>query len=190
MMPVANQITDGQMQVQTALAPVTEFSDGQPQAPTITLASAPSVPTGSNVSYTPSLAPTVAAVPSQTMTNPSATPSAILSMAPLNSSTGLEMIACNNGFSITLVGSQLYDQAGRTGYIASNFQLQFDNPPQLDAIYTSGFSVCSNGSLALGGSNVFYQCLSGNFYNLYDRSWAAQCSPITLNAMKQVQCGT
>jgi hypothetical protein len=56
---------------------------------------------------------------------------------------------------------------------------------QAGAIYTSGFSLCGNGSLALGGSAVFYQCLSGDFYNLYDRHWAAQCSPIYIEAIGQ-----
>lgn len=57
-------------------------------------------------------------------------------------------------------------------YIAANYQFQFDAPPQAGAIYTTGFSLCANGSLALGGSAIFYQCLSGSFYNLYDRDWA------------------
>jgi len=77
----------------------------------------------------------------------------------------------------------LTDQAGRTGYIASNRQFQFDNPPQAGAIYTSGFSVCSNNSLALGGSAIFYQCYTSGFYNLYDQSWAPQCSPVYIIAM-------
>jgi hypothetical protein len=88
---------------------------------------------------------------------------------------------------LTLAGGQLKDAVGRTGYIAANFQFQFDAPPQTGAIYTGGFSVGSNGSLALGGSAVFYQCLSGSFYNLYDRSWAAQCSPILIVI---VPCGS
>lgn len=78
----------------------------------------------------------------------------------------------------TLVGGVLVDQANRTAYIASNYQFQFDAPPQAGAIYTGGFSLCSNGSLALGGSTVFYQCLSGSFYNLYDRNWAEHCVPV------------
>jgi hypothetical protein len=81
---------------------------------------------------------------------------------------------------LTLSGGQLKDSVGRTGYIAANYQFQFDNPPQTGAIYTGGFSVGSNGSLALGGSAVFYECLSGTFYNLYDRNWAAQCQPILI----------
>ncbi|KAK3950492.1 hypothetical protein QBC32DRAFT_264446 [Pseudoneurospora amorphoporcata] len=76
-----------------------------------------------------------------------------------------------------LVDGVLTDAHGRTGYIASNFQFQFDGPPQAGAIYTAGFSVCNNGSLAFGGSTVFYQCRSGDFQNLYDRWWAEQCSP-------------
>ncbi|KAF2177191.1 hypothetical protein K469DRAFT_604189 [Zopfia rhizophila CBS 207.26] len=84
---------------------------------------------------------------------------------------------------LTLAGGKLKDQAGRTGYIASNYQFQFDEPPQTGAIYTSGWSLCGNNSLALGGSAIFYQCWSGSFYNLYDRHWAGQCSPIYLVAM-------
>lgn len=79
-----------------------------------------------------------------------------------------------------LAGGVLTDAKSRTGYIAANYQFQFDDPPQAGAIYTAGFSACSNGSLALGGSAVFYECDSGSFYNLYDRDWAAQCSPVEL----------
>lgn len=75
------------------------------------------------------------------------------------------------------------DALNRTGYIASNYQFQFDRPPQSGALYTAGFSHCSNGSLALGGSAVFYQCRSGSFYNLYDRWWAEQCSPVEILVM-------
>lgn len=80
----------------------------------------------------------------------------------------------------SLADSVLIDAQERTGYIASNFQFQFDGPPQAGAIYTAGFSSCGNGSLALGGSAVWYQCESGDFYNLYDRNWAPQCSPVEI----------
>lgn len=83
---------------------------------------------------------------------------------------------------MTLKDGILKDAKDRTGYIASNYQFQFDAPPQANAIYTAGFSACNNGSLALGGSTVFYRCLSGEFYNLYDRHWAAQCEPIEMVA--------
>ncbi|PSS28295.1 hypothetical protein M430DRAFT_165380 [Amorphotheca resinae ATCC 22711] len=88
---------------------------------------------------------------------------------------------------ITLGNGQLHDAQGRTGYIASNYQFQFDGPPQAGAIYTGGYSVCSNGSLALGGSAIFYECLSGSFYNLYDRHWADQCEPILIDILP---CGS
>lgn len=80
----------------------------------------------------------------------------------------------------SLSDSVLTDAQNRTGYIASNYQFQFDEPPQAGAIYTAGFSSCENGSLALGGSAVWYECESGDFYNLYDRNWAAQCSAVEI----------
>lgn len=75
------------------------------------------------------------------------------------------------------------DNKNRTGYIASNHQLQFDSPPQAGAIYTAGFSVCGNGTLALGGSAIWYDCLSGTFYNLYDDSQGQQCSEVFLETL-------
>ncbi|KAH7322992.1 hypothetical protein B0I35DRAFT_191797 [Stachybotrys elegans] len=104
------------------------------------------------------------------------------SIAALGSNAGSGQISCNSDAEgqllLTLDNGVLHDRQDRTGYIASNYQFQFDGPPQAGAIYTSGFSVCSNGSIALGPSTVFYQCLSGSFYNLYDRHWAAQCEPV------------
>ncbi|KAK3905158.1 hypothetical protein C8A05DRAFT_41864 [Staphylotrichum tortipilum] len=79
-----------------------------------------------------------------------------------------------------LTDGVLVDDHNRTGYIASNFQLQFDNPPQSGALYTAGFSRCGNDSLALGGSATFWQCASGTFWNLYDRWWAEQCEPVDI----------
>ena len=182
-MPVANQITDGQIQVQTTMAPVTEYSDGQPQAPTISpSAPTPTVSGVSQQSDAQPIAPTSAA-PASSAPAPSAP-------APSASSSGSSpmMVTCKGGLAITLDDGVLKDADGRTGYIASNYQFQFDGPPQAGAIYTAGFTSCQNGSLALGGSNIFYQCLSGSFYNLYDRSWAAQCSPVTINTLGLVDC--
>ncbi|TEY77211.1 hypothetical protein BOTCAL_0057g00010 [Botryotinia calthae] len=87
---------------------------------------------------------------------------------------------CSSSLAVTLSDGILKDQQDRTGYIASNTQFQFDGPPQTGAIYTGGWSVCSNGSLALGGSSVFYQCLSGTFNNLYTESQGEQCSQILI----------
>ncbi|RMZ71007.1 covalently-linked cell wall [Pyrenophora seminiperda CCB06] len=83
---------------------------------------------------------------------------------------------------ISLKDGKLTDQAGRTGYIAGNYQFQFDSPVQANAKETEGFGLCSNGSMSLMGSTVFYQCQSGDFYNLYSQSTGAQCIPIHIQA--------
>lgn len=92
---------------------------------------------------------------------------------------------CDNNETLvaTLAGGVLKDAKNRDGYIASNYQLQFDSPPQPDAIYTGGFAICGNNSLALGSSTLFSRCLSGKFYNLYDRPWALQCDWTEIVAM-------
>lgn len=94
---------------------------------------------------------------------------------------------------LTLAGGKLTDANGRTGYIAANNQFQFDKPPQTGAIYTAGFSACSNYSLALGGSAVWWQCPSGNpdgsaegeFYNIYNDKVFDTCSPALLEILPQ-----
>lgn len=87
-----------------------------------------------------------------------------------------------NVLTVSLSNGVLTDSDGRTGYIAANSQFQFDKPAQTGAIYTAGWSVCGNGSLAIGGTAVFQGCLSGTFYNLYLHNDAAQCSPIYIVA--------
>lgn len=63
-------------------------------------------------------------------------------------------------------------------------RFQFDAPPQAGAIYTSGFSLCSNNSLALGGTAIWYQCYSGGFYNLYTESLSDEhCNQIYMVAV-------
>lgn len=186
MMPA--QIGDGQIQVSaatTTYAPVTVIADGQPQAPTLPAPSTTATPI-SQISDAQPQAPT-AAVSAPAVTS---APQASAPSRPSPSSSGVTNVACETEgtLAITLADGVLKDAKGRTGYIASNFQFQFDAPPQAGAIYTSGFSACSNGTLALGGSNVFYQCLSGDFYNLYDRSWAPQCSPITIDLLRLQAC--
>ncbi|TLS28551.1 hypothetical protein PpBr36_01434 [Pyricularia pennisetigena] len=84
---------------------------------------------------------------------------------------------------VTLSNSVTKDALLRTGYIASNYQFQFDQPAQAGALYTAGFSLCPNGLMALGNSTQFWQCKSGDFWNLYDRNWAPQCDPVVLKAM-------
>ncbi|KAL8778292.1 MAG: hypothetical protein Q9213_007479 [Squamulea squamosa] len=77
---------------------------------------------------------------------------------------------CGSTPIVTLQGGILKDQAGRTGNVVANSQFQFDEPLQKDALYTSGFSVCQNNTLAYPGSAIFYQCLSGDPSNPQDRS--------------------
>jgi hypothetical protein len=212
MMPVS-QISDGQPQGPTiTYMPVSVISDGQPQAPqlpTKTACAASQIVDGQPQECT--IPPTACAAsqivdgqPQECTTTPArATTSAVSQLsegqpqAPTASSTPsaapgtpYELVACKttSSLEITLSNGILTDSLGRTGYIASNYQFQFDKPPQAGAIYTAGFSVCANGSLALGSSNVFWQCLSGSFYNLYDRYWAPQCSPVTIESLTLVTC--
>lgn len=84
---------------------------------------------------------------------------------------------------VEVADTVMKDAQGRVAYLADNFQFQFDGPPQAGALFTAGFSVCGNGSIALGDSTVFYKCQSGDIYNLYDRWIAEQCSPVRLNVM-------
>ncbi|KAI6783653.1 uncharacterized protein J7T54_005682 [Emericellopsis cladophorae] len=79
---------------------------------------------------------------------------------------------------IRLVNGVLADGQGRTGYIASNRQFQFDKPHQAGTIYDAGFSSCNNGHLALWSEETFYRCQSGNFFNLYDQSIAPHCEKV------------
>ena len=69
-------------------------------------------------------------------------------------------------------------------------RFQFDAPVQAGAREQSGFSLCSNGSLALNngrasGAAVWFSCLSGTFYNLYSQSQGGQCIPIYILAANQ-----
>ncbi|KAI4113843.1 MAG: hypothetical protein LQ345_005266 [Seirophora villosa] len=187
MMPAA-QIGDGQVQAPaatTTYAPVTVIADGQPQAPSLPTSSAAPV---TQIGDAQPQAPTTAA-PSPVVSSTAQVSAS--TRAPESSSPGsIRNVACKSEgtLALTLADGVLKDAQGRTGYIADNFQFQFDAPPQTGALITSGFSACGNGTLALGGTNVFYQCLSGDFYNLYDRSWAPQCSPITINLLELQDC--
>ncbi|OWP03203.1 hypothetical protein B2J93_7149 [Marssonina coronariae] len=85
----------------------------------------------------------------------------------------------------TLKDGNLIDNKGRIGSIVANRQFQFDGPPaQSGAVYTNGWSVCSNGSLATSaGSTLFYSCKSGEFANLYDESVAEYCLPVYIDVI-------
>lgn len=93
-----------------------------------------------------------------------------------------------NDLAITLENGVLKDSHNRIGSIVSNRQFQFDGPvPQAGAIYASGWGIV-DGHLTLGDDSVFWECLSGTFYNLYDESIGDQCIPVTLNVIDLVDC--
>ena len=190
--PAISQIGDGQIQAPKVTAPaVSQIGDGQIQAPKPTAPAISQIGDGQIQAPKPT-APAVTQIgdgqiqaPGKSQTASGAVPavSQIADGQPQagNSTRSGGVVACanNSTLSVTLKNGVLLDSQGRTGYIASNYQFQFDAPAQAGAIYTSGFSVCSNGSLALGGSALWWQCLSGDFYNLYDRWWAAQVCPLS-----------
>lgn len=85
---------------------------------------------------------------------------------------------------LTLADGILTDTEDRTGYIAANSQFQFDAPPQTGAEFTAGWSVCDD-RLTLGSDDVFYSCLSGDFYNLYKENQlnADQCVEVYIDVV-------
>ncbi|KAI4251008.1 MAG: hypothetical protein LQ352_005126 [Teloschistes flavicans] len=89
---------------------------------------------------------------------------------------------CGSTPIVTIKGGVLTDQNGRTGEVVANSQFQFDNPIQTDSLFTSGFSICQNTSLAVGGTAIFYQCLNNPtptkaaFNNLYLKNQGPQCN--------------
>jgi hypothetical protein len=104
---------------------------------------------------------------------------------------GLEERQLAGALTLTLQNGILKDQAGRQGYIAANDQFQFDAPVQAGALETEGFVLCGNNTLGLTagqrpfGATTFWQCLSGDFYNLYADSQGMQCQQIYIQAVNQ-----
>ncbi|CAI4043523.1 hypothetical protein SKDZ_10G0580 [Saccharomyces kudriavzevii ZP591] len=164
---VISQIGDGQVQAtQASTVAAAQVTDGQVQASTTATPSSTEKSSSSAVSKTSS------------SSSCAATPS-------------LKDSSCKNSgtLELTLKDGVLTDAKGRIGSIVANRQFQFDGPPpQAGAIYAAGWSITEDGYLALGDSDVFYQCLSGSFYNLYDQNVAEQCSAIHLEAVSLVDC--
>lgn len=200
-MPAVTQINDGQIQATySKYSAVTQLSDGQPQAPTKTAAPVTQISDGqiqatTMVTKTSALVSQISDGQPQATTKGSAVsqisdgqPQATKSGAKMAVAT--QMVSCSGPgvLNLTLSNGVMIDSEGRTGYIAANYQFQFDKPPQAGAIYTAGWSVCGNGSLALGADNTFYQCLSGDFYNLYNKNWAPQCVPVTIDVLMLETC--
>lgn len=212
-MAAVSQIGDGQIQggMHTmTMTPVSQINDGQIQNPTEMSAAASTVSSvsvadqgcaatpapavqapGSSIdtSTTRTSAQPDPSSPSTSVSSQIPTPSVAVSAAM----TSLVSCQTNSTLQLMLSNGTLLDARNRTGYVASNYQFQFDGLPQAGAIYTAGWSVCPGDEggppmLALGGNTTFYQCLSGRFYNLYTVNWAAQCSPVQLKVTGLVQC--
>lgn len=93
------------------------------------------------------------------------------------------LCSSETALSLTLQNSILTDSKGRIGSIVSSRQFQFDGPPpQTGTIFAAGWSIV-DGKLALGNSTTFFQCLSGDFYNIYDTSIAEQCNAVELDVV-------
>ncbi|CAL9736210.1 cell wall mannoprotein Cis3p [Monosporozyma servazzii] len=141
-----------------------------------------------------SLHPSSTAKPSTTTTlapSSSSASASASSTCPANQVIVPEQNSCTNEgtLKLTLQNGILSDSKARIGSIVSNRQFQFDGPtPQAGAIYGAGWTITSEGNLALGAQDVFFQCLSGNFYNLYDEKIAEQCSPIHLEVVGLIEC--
>ena len=160
---------------------ISQIGDGQIQATAVSKVTTTLAPTTSKAATTSAKASSSSKA-SSSKTSSSCKASATLSPADTS---------CKNSgtLSLTLEDGVLTDNKGRIGSIVANRQFQFDGPPpQAGAIYAAGWSITEDGNLALGDQDVFYQCLSGNFYNLYDESIAEQCSPIHLEVVDLVDC--
>lgn len=172
---------------QGTVIPISQIRDGQVQAPPQPAALIPPPPPAALPAANdqqdafPDLFPVSSPTTTTTTTTTLTTPSTSTPTSPSNT-TPPRLSACLTPSTLLLhlSSSLLLDTSNRTGYIASNYQFQFDAPPQSGSIYTAGWSVCGNGSLALGASARFWQCRNGGFFNLYDRGWAEQCEEVRL----------
>ena len=168
-----SQIGDGQVQASTATkkasaTAASQIGDGQIQATTKTASGAAAQQTDGQI-----------------------TASGNSTSLDVTKSDPVTAVSCkNNGtLSMSLTDGILGDGKGRIGSIVANRQFQFDGPPpQAGAIYAAGWSLTPEGNLAIGSNDIFYQCLSGNFYNLYDEHIGSQCYPVHLSAIDLVDC--
>lgn len=95
----------------------------------------------------------------------------------------------DSALQMSLQDGILRDDKDRIGSIVGGRQFQFDGPiPQHGTIYAAGWSITDRGQLALGDSTRFYQCASGEFYNLYDHPIGMQCNPVTLDVVELIEC--
>ncbi|GME86028.1 unnamed protein product [Ambrosiozyma monospora] len=190
---VVTQIGDGQVQATTKTAVVTQIADGQVQAQTSTVtATADGAVTqidDGQVQAVTSTASAASQVDDGQVQQATATSSASTSDDSFGAKEATVACASSDALSMTLSGGILKDNRGRIGSIVANRQFQFDGPPpQAGAIYAAGWSISSDGYLAVGDNTLFYQCLSGTFYNLYDQTLGPHCAPVYLSVVDLVTC--
>ncbi|CAI6762283.1 AAB_G0031910.mRNA.1.CDS.1 [Saccharomyces cerevisiae] len=193
-----SQIGDGQIQAttKTTAAAVSQIGDGQIQATTKTTAAAVSqigdgqIQATTNTTVAPVSQITDGQIQATTLTSTTIIPSP--APAPITNGTDpvtAETCKSSGTLEMNLKGGILTDGKGRIGSIVANRQFQFDGPPpQAGAIYAAGWSITPEGNLAIGDQDTFYQCLSGNFYNLYDEHIGTQCNAVHLQAIDLVNC--
>lgn len=181
---------------------VTQITDGQIQVPNPTPEVAPSVIVtsehgglSSSTSYYPitytssfSYRSISSLTPSSSIQSSKTSASASASACATNLVAKEATCKTDSDLAMTLENGILIDSHKRIGSIVANRQFQFDGPtPQSGAIYANGWSI-ADGHLVLGDDYIFWQCLSGTFYNLYDESIADQCVPVVLNVIDLVDC--
>ncbi|AJS55143.1 Pir1p [Saccharomyces cerevisiae YJM1526] len=193
-----SQIGDGQIQAttKTTAAAVSQIGDGQIQATTKTTAAAVSqigdgqIQATTNTTVAPVSQITDGQIQATTLTSATIIPSP--APAPITNGTDpvtAETCKSSGTLEMNLKGGILTDGKGRIGSIVANRQFQFDGPPpQAGAIYAAGWSITPEGNLAIGDQDTFYQCLSGNFYNLYDEHIGTQCNAVHLQAIDLINC--
>lgn len=196
-----SQIGDGQIQAPTGTAAaISQIGDGQIQAPTGTVAAISQIGDGQIQATTGTAVSQIS--DGQIQATATKTAASEITDGQVQKPTGSALaadeensvaaeVACKSDstLTMTLKGGQLVDSKGRIGSIVANRQFQFDGPPpQAGAIYAAGWSVTDDGKLALGDQTVFYECLSGTFYNIYDEHIGDQCKSVELDIVDLISC--
>ncbi|CAI4582301.1 BBM_1a_G0031600.mRNA.1.CDS.1 [Saccharomyces cerevisiae] len=194
-----SQITDGQVQAaKSTAAAVSQITDGQVQAAKSTAAAASQISDGQVQATTSTKAAASQITDGQIQASKTTSGASQVSDGQVQATAEVkdandpvDVVSCNNNSTLAMSLSKgiLTDRKGRIGSIVANRQFQFDGPPpQAGAIYAAGWSITPEGNLALGDQDTFYQCLSGDFYNLYDKHIGSQCHEVYLQAIDLIDC--
>ncbi|AJS48633.1 Pir3p [Saccharomyces cerevisiae YJM1388] len=194
-----SQITDGQVQAaKSTAAAVSQITDGQVQAANSTAAAASQISDGQVQATTSTKAAASQITDGQIQASKTTSGASQVSDGQVQATAEVkdandpvDVVSCNNNSTLSMSLSKgiLTDRKGRIGSIVANRQFQFDGPPpQAGAIYAAGWSITPEGNLALGDQDTFYQCLSGDFYNLYDKHIGSQCHEVYLQAIDLIDC--